>query len=196
MMSFLSNIKDRLRINKWLRKSARKNREDQELFPFCCPMYVDLTKWIIYYHDGDPSHVDWLNQDLADYVDEHEGLYMYVAVNLKTKSFNLDEIGIQKLRDVLIKFFGEQEVDNMYEYLKYYNLKARKYIDERTYIETMDLEDLYDYRKMWQDFTVEEVIENLKDSDDVGAAQELHDELQSNILKMIDYYIKQRRRRR
>lgn len=159
----------------------------------CMTKRVNTSFWIIAYNNGDDSRVSWLNQELIDYIEKHPELESAAYVNLKSPNlqFYFDEAGVRAFKEVLIKFFGEEEVEDMYVRLSTENRLARIYFKELESFKKMTLQELHKEEAEWSELTADGLAHmlNTQVSDNI---EQTHSEIQENMLKLIRFELKRR----
>ena len=164
-----------------------------EEIQFCMTKRVNTSFWIIAHNNGDDSRVSWLNQELIDYLEKHPELESVAYINLKSPNlqFYLDEAGVRAFKEVLIKFFGEAEVEDMYVRLSTENRLARIYFKELESFKKMTLQELHKEEAEWSELTADGLAHmlNTQVSENIEQA---HSEIQENMLKLIRFELKKR----
>lgn len=159
----------------------------------CMTKRVNTSFWIIAYNNGDDSRVSQLNQELIDYIEKHPELESAAYVNLKSPNlqFYLDEAGVRAFKEVLIKFFGEEEVEDMYARLSKENQDARIYFEELKRFKKMTLQELHKEEAEWSELTADGLAHmlNTQVSEHI---KKKHLEIQENMLKLIRFELKRR----
>lgn len=179
------------------RKAAKKFEKECkaafEEIQCCMTKRVNTSFWIISYNNGDDSRVSWLNQELIDYLQKHPELESFAYVNLKSPNlqFYFDEAGVRAFKEVLIKFFGEKEVEDMYVQLSTENRLARIYFKELESFKKMTLQELHKEEAEWSELTADGLAHmlNIQVSEHI---EPTHLEIQENMLKLIRFELKRR----
>lgn len=180
------------------RKAAKKfDKECKAAFEeiqCCMTKRVNTSFWIIAYNNGDDSRVSWLNQELMGYLEKHPELKSVAYVNLKSPNlqFYFDEAGVRAFKEVLIKFFGEAEVEDMYVRLSTENRLARIYFKEFESFKKMSLQELHKEEAEWSELTADGIAHMLNTQVSEHLEQ-THLEIQENMLKLIRFEIKRRK---
>lgn len=111
---------------------------------------ISLKKWCEKY--GNLDRYDWIIKEILDVVDEDEKYEEYIYLN-EDLEISLDENGIFIFSEILISFFGKEEVLNVHRYVQQENYFVNEiYEPVQQMIKTVDDDCILNAYNNWKEW--------------------------------------------
>lgn len=163
--------------NKWKRqkyfnKLEKQHKQDIQTYK------IKIKDWCTKY--GNIERLDWIQSEIYKELEKDNELADYVFLDVDL-NIHLDEKGLRLFYEILVPFFGKEEVKGVIEYLALKNKIPNLLQSLQEYMISLDDEHLKQYYKTWVE---SEVTEEQKQAYYITVLNMLKQEMKKRKLKV------------
>lgn len=113
------------------------------------PVKISLLKWCEAY--GNTSRFEWIKRLILSELEQYEELGKHTYFDADFYDLYLDNDGVLMFSDTLGDFFGDEQVKEVWHYLRAQNMEQKLFYDLEQIIKAATESELKEYFRVWEE---------------------------------------------